>query len=98
MTAPAAAERVRRSGGVKRVPGAMGEAATRAARAALHRARRALRRFPRDRSGATALEYGLICLLIFLAIVSAIRVYTSAAGDMYASITNAVTGAIGNAR
>ena len=30
-------------------------------------------RFLRDRSGATAIEYGLICLLIFLAVVGALR-------------------------
>jgi len=32
-----------------------------------------IRRFLADRSGATAIEYGLICGLIFLAIVAPLR-------------------------
>lgn len=43
-------------------------------------------RFARDDSGATAIEYGLIVALIFLAIVGAIRSYTSTTSDMYGTI------------
>lgn len=48
----------------------------------------ALRRFARDESGATAIEYSLIVALIFLAIVSAVKGYTSSTSDMYSEITS----------
>lgn len=49
---------------------------------------RVLRRFARDESGATAIEYSLIVALIFLAIVSAVKGYTSSTSDMYSEITS----------
>ncbi len=43
--------------------------------------------FGKDTSGATAIEYGLIVALIFLAIVGAIRSYTQSTSDMYNEVT-----------
>ena len=51
------------------------------------------KRFLADESGATAIEYGLIAGLIFLAIVSAIHYYTESIGEMYGKIDTAVTDA-----
>ncbi|MEQ8177037.1 MAG: Flp family type IVb pilin [Amphiplicatus sp.] len=48
------------------------------------------RRFAADASGATAIEYGLIVALIFLAIVGAINNYTSETSDMYSEIESAL--------
>lgn len=52
--------------------------------------RRALSRFAGDRSGATAIEYGLIVALIFLAIVGAVRNYSDRTSDMYSDISSAL--------
>ena len=41
------------------------------------------KQFLADESGATAIEYGLIAGLIFVAIVTAIHHYTEATGVMY---------------
>lgn len=49
-------------------------------------------RFARDESGATAIEYGLIVSLIFLAIVAAVRNYATSTQDMYSTITSALPG------
>lgn len=54
------------------------------------RAGATFRRFRRDEAGATAIEYGLIVGLIFLAIVSGIRGFTSSASDMYEEIDTAI--------
>jgi pilus assembly protein Flp/PilA len=42
--------------------------------------------FRHDEEGATAIEYGLIVALIFLAIVGGVRAFTSSASDMYDEI------------
>lgn len=52
---------------------------------------RAVRRFAGDESGATAIEYGLIVSLIFLAIVGAINQYANSTSDMYSEISSALT-------
>ena len=49
-------------------------------------------RFLKDEEGATAIEYGLIVALIFLAIVTAITSYTQATNAMYQRIANAIMG------
>jgi pilus assembly protein Flp/PilA len=49
-----------------------------------------LRRFLVCESGATAVEYGLIVTLIFLAIVSAVTFFTSQENAMFGHINNAV--------
>ena len=48
------------------------------------------RRFIKDRSGATAIEYALICALVFLAIVTAVQTYTNNANKMYEKISNSM--------
>lgn len=48
------------------------------------------RRFAADVSGATAIEYGLIVALIFVAIVGAINNYTNATSDMYSDISDSL--------
>ncbi|NEU11412.1 Flp family type IVb pilin [Methylobacterium sp. BTF04] len=40
-------------------------------------------RFRRDTRGATAIEYGLIVGLVFLAIVTALHLYADRVGAMY---------------
>jgi pilus assembly protein Flp/PilA len=49
-----------------------------------------LKRFLTDESGATAIEYGLIAGLVFLAIVSAVHVYTERTKAMYDRIGDTV--------
>jgi pilus assembly protein Flp/PilA len=55
-----------------------------------------LKRFLRDKGGATAIEYGLIVALICLAIVSGITSMTSATGFIFGNnaerFTNALNG------
>ncbi len=51
--------------------------------------------FLRDERGATAIEYGLICALMFLAIVTALFAYRDGMASMFARIGTAVTGATG---
>ena len=46
-----------------------------------------LEAFRDDESGATAIEYGLIVALIFIAIVAAINSYSASTSDMYNRIT-----------
>lgn len=46
------------------------------------------KRFFRDERGATAIEYGLICALVFLAIVSSIQVFGSKTTAMYNNISS----------
>lgn len=52
-----------------------------------------LMRFGRDTSGATALEYGLIAGLVFLAILGALHLYADRTEAMYKRIGTAVAGA-----
>jgi pilus assembly protein Flp/PilA len=55
-----------------------------------------LKRFLRDKGGATAIEYGLIVALICLAIVSGITSMTGATGFIFGNnaerFTNALNG------
>jgi pilus assembly protein Flp/PilA len=51
------------------------------------------KRFLTDESGATAIEYGLIAGLIFLAIVTAVHYYIESTEVMYNKIGDAVVGA-----
>ncbi len=54
----------------------------------------ALRRFRREQSGATAIEYALIATLIFLALTSALAVYGSSAGGLYGNLSNNISAAL----
>jgi pilus assembly protein Flp/PilA len=47
----------------------------------------------RDRSGATAIEYGLIVAFIFLAIVGGLSAFATNETAMYTHISNTITGA-----
>lgn len=58
--------------------------------------RRLLRRFLRDESGATALEYGLIISLIFLVIIGAVSAFGQVATDIFNTAMEAVRGAMSN--
>lgn len=51
---------------------------------------RTVMRFLNDQSGATAIEYGLIASLIFLAIVSGIRGTAGKTSNMFNTIQNSV--------
>lgn len=44
----------------------------------------------KDERGATAVEYGLIVAMLFLASMVAIKNYATEAGSMFAKITSAV--------
>ena len=48
-------------------------------------------RFARDESGATAIEYGLIVSLIFLAITAAVKGYTNETENLYSTIESALS-------
>jgi pilus assembly protein Flp/PilA len=50
------------------------------------------RRFLADQSGATAVEYAVICACIFLIAVTAIVSFGAAATNMFTHISNAVAG------
>lgn len=50
-----------------------------------------IRAFAANESGATAIEYGLIVSLIFLAIIASIQSVATATIAMYALITAAMT-------
>jgi len=55
-----------------------------------------LKRFLRDESGVTAIEYGLIAAGIFLAVVTAIGVFTDSTNTMLGKIQTAVTSTSGS--
>jgi len=48
-------------------------------------------RFVKDENGATAIEYGLIVSLIFVAIIGAVRQYANNTSDMYSEIASNLT-------
>ena len=50
--------------------------------------------FLADEGGATAIEYGLICGLIFLAIVSAVTLFADEATNMFNYISDTIGAAI----
>ena len=50
-------------------------------------------RLARDRSGATAVEYGLIIAFIFLAIVGGLTAFAGNENAMYTRVSNAIGGA-----
>ncbi|WP_277813415.1 Flp family type IVb pilin [Euryhalocaulis caribicus] len=47
-------------------------------------------RFSRNESGATAIEYGLICALIFLAIVGAVTLFANNSTDMFNTVATEI--------
>lgn len=54
-----------------------------------------LKRFLRDERGITAIEYGLIAGLMFLAIVAGVSLFATNANDMFGRISTAVTNVTG---
>jgi pilus assembly protein Flp/PilA len=53
-----------------------------------------IRRFLSDDRGATAIEYGLICGLIFLVIITAVGLFAGRATAMFEYIAATITAAI----
>lgn len=62
--------------------------------------RRLIGRFLRDENGATAIEYGLICALIFLAIVTSVSALANTQNGGLAvtvqKLSDAMKAAVGN--
>lgn len=58
----------------------------------MHEGSKMLRNFLVDESGATAIEYGLIVSMIFLAILVAVNQFASETKNMYNGIGAAVNG------
>ena len=54
-------------------------------------------RFSRDEGGATAIEYGLICALIFLVIIGAVAAFAARSTAMYDYISTTISTAISGA-
>ncbi len=54
------------------------------------RNRRFLTRWWTDQQGATAIEYGLIASLIFLAIIASVTLFTDSLDNVFTSISNAL--------
>ena len=54
-----------------------------------------LKTFLRDERGTTAIEYGLICALIFLVIVTSVTAFSTKTSAMFNVISSAIGGAIG---
>ena len=54
-----------------------------------------IRRFLNDERGATAIEYALICGLIFLVIVSTVTLMASKVTTTFAKISTAVASVVG---
>jgi len=56
--------------------------------------RRLIGRFLRNESGATAIEYGLLCALIFLAIVTSISALANSQNGGLAATVNKLSASI----
>jgi pilus assembly protein Flp/PilA len=56
--------------------------------------RRLIQRLAKDERGATALEYGMICALVFLVAVGAIGNFGKAAGNVLNTVGTAVNTSI----
>ena len=54
-----------------------------------------LRRFLRDESGATALEYGLIMALMFLVFIGAVAALGNTTGDLFDRASEKLRAAMG---
>lgn len=53
--------------------------------------KRLLGGFLRDDSGATAIEYGLIVALVFLAVITSVNSFADKTNTMYSEITSALS-------
>lgn len=54
----------------------------------------AIRRFLKDESGATAIEYGLIAALISIVVITGALAVGGSLGDLFNMVSSKVTGAI----
>lgn len=54
----------------------------------------AIRRFLKDESGATAIEYGLIAALVSIIVITGALAVGGSLGDLYNMISSKVTGAM----
>ena len=52
------------------------------------------RSFRRDDTGATAIEYGLIAMLVSVGLIGALWTYSEAVGDVYEADTAAINAVI----
>lgn len=52
------------------------------------------KRFKKDESGATAVEYGLIAALISVAMIAGLGAFTDALNGVFALITNTIQNAM----
>ncbi|TGD98205.1 Flp family type IVb pilin [Methylobacterium nonmethylotrophicum] len=55
----------------------------------------AVRRFRRDRSGTTAIEYALVAGLIFLALTTGLAVYGNSAGSLFGNLSTRLLAVLG---
>lgn len=53
-----------------------------------------IRRFLANERGATAIEYGLICGLIFLVIITAVTLFANRATDMFEFVSSTIAATI----
>lgn len=59
-------------------------------------ATRLLKRFLRNERGATAIEYGLILALMFLAILASVQIFATEARGVFSQVSGAISEAIGS--
>ena len=55
-----------------------------------------LRRFCKDESGATAIEYGLIAALVAVAIIAALQLVGGSLTNTYTAVSTAINAAVAN--
>jgi pilus assembly protein Flp/PilA len=56
-----------------------------------------LRRFARDESGATAIEYGLIAALVSMAGIAALQGMGESLSNLFNSVSGEISGAVNSA-
>jgi pilus assembly protein Flp/PilA len=54
-----------------------------------------LRRFWADERGATVIEYGLICAMVFLVIVTSVTAFGNHTSNIMKNVSAAIGGAVG---
>jgi pilus assembly protein Flp/PilA len=55
-----------------------------------------LRRFCKDESGATAIEYGLIAALVAVAIIAALQLVGGSLTNTFTGVSTAINAVVGN--
>lgn len=58
-------------------------------------ARSRLIRFWRDERGATAIEYGLICALVFLVIITSVTAFGNKTSNIMITVSGALSNVVG---